>query len=117
MAKSLRSKRKRKMRAIKRERYGKKELEMLKQTVEGINNTKDEEMKEIYKVRKGSEVIDEMKNQDTMDVDTDAKKYNKKTKLDEHGNYPVWMNSRQIKKQKKKNKVQKNKENTETKRY
>ena len=46
---------------------------------------------------------------DTMDVDTDAKKYNKKTKLDEHGNYPVWMNSRQIKKQKKKNKVQKNK--------
>ena len=36
------------MRAIKRERYGKKELEMLKQTVEGIN-TKDEEMKEIYK--------------------------------------------------------------------
>ena len=49
MAKSLRSKRKRKMRAIKRERYGKKELEMLKQTVEGINNTKDEEMKEIYK--------------------------------------------------------------------
>jgi hypothetical protein len=48
MAKSLRSKRKRKMRAIKRERYGKKELEMLKETVEGIN-TKDEEMKEIYK--------------------------------------------------------------------
>ena len=44
-----------------------------------------------------------------MDVDTDAKKYNKKTKLDDHGNYPVWMNSRQIKKQKKKNKVQKNK--------
>jgi hypothetical protein len=37
MAKSLRSKRKRKMRAIKRERYGKKELEMLKETVEGIN--------------------------------------------------------------------------------
>lgn len=108
MAKSLRSKRKRKMRAIKRERYGKKELEMLKKTVEAIN-TKDENMKEIYKVRTGSDVIEEMKDQDTMDVDTDAKKYNKKTKLDEHGNYPVWMNSRQIKKQKKKNKVQKNK--------
>ena len=37
------------MRAIKRERYGKKELEMLKQTVGAINNTKDQEIKEIYK--------------------------------------------------------------------
>ena len=48
MAKSLRSKRKRKMRAVKRERYGKKELEMLKKTVTMGVDIKDEEMKEIY---------------------------------------------------------------------
>lgn len=44
MAKSLRSKWKRKMRAAKREKYGKKELEKLK-TVLGLNTT-DVEMKE-----------------------------------------------------------------------
>lgn len=45
---------------------------------------------------------------ENMDLDS-GKKYNTRTKLDEHGNYPVWMNSRQIKKQKKKNKTQKTK--------
>lgn len=94
------------MRAIKRERYGKRELEMLKKTV-GHVDINDEEMKEIYTVRKGSEVVEEKKDEESMDLD--SKKYNKKTKLDEHGNYPVWMNSRQIKKQKKKNKILKNK--------
>lgn len=44
MAKSLRSKWKRKMRAAKRERYGKKELEKLKMVL-GLNTT-DVEMKE-----------------------------------------------------------------------
>ncbi|KAG8268348.1 hypothetical protein J6590_027509 [Homalodisca vitripennis] len=44
MAKSLKSKWKRKMRAIKRERYGKKELDRLKKML-GLNTT-DVEMKE-----------------------------------------------------------------------
>lgn len=44
MAKSLRSKWKRKMRAAKREKYGKKELEKLKMVL-GLNTT-DVEMKE-----------------------------------------------------------------------
>ena len=43
MAKSIRSKRKRAMRAIKRERYGKKELERLIKT---IQNGKKEEKEE-----------------------------------------------------------------------
>lgn len=40
MAKSLRSKRKRKMRAIKRERYGAKELDTLKQIVKQAKRKK-----------------------------------------------------------------------------
>lgn len=54
MAKSLRSKWKRKCRAIKRERYGAKELERLKKTL-GVdeNGAKDIEMNEITKIATG----------------------------------------------------------------
>ena len=47
MAKSIRSKRKRKMRNIKREKYGKREVERLKGIIEAAKN-KDEEMTELY---------------------------------------------------------------------
>lgn len=36
-----------------------------------------------------------------MDVDNGGRIYNKKTLLDQFGNYPVWMNRRQIAKHKK----------------
>lgn len=51
MAKSIRSKWKRKCRAIKRERYGAKELERLKKTL-GINEngTQDVEMSDISNI-------------------------------------------------------------------
>ncbi|KFM59063.1 Protein LLP-like protein, partial [Stegodyphus mimosarum] len=49
MAKSLRSKWKRKMRAIKRERYRVKELKQLKSIIEAAEN-KDVDMKEICNV-------------------------------------------------------------------
>ena len=39
---------------------------------------------------------------DVMEVDKGQKVYNKKTKQDEHGHYPEWMNQRAVKKQKKK---------------
>lgn len=54
MAKSVRSKWKRKCRAIKRERYGAKELERLKKTL-GIkeNGTQDVEMSEISDIVTG----------------------------------------------------------------
>ncbi len=39
-----------------------------------------------------------------MEVDGTKGKFNPKTMRDEHGQYPVWMNQRQMKKQKTKNK-------------
>jgi hypothetical protein len=39
-----------------------------------------------------------------METDSGIKR-NKKTLRDEFGNYPIWMNSRQIKKHKNKNKL------------
>ena len=47
MAKSLRSKRRRKMRSIKREKYGKKELERLKGILDKAKD-QDVEMKDLY---------------------------------------------------------------------
>lgn len=54
MAKSLRSKWRRKCRAVKRERYGAKELDRLKKTL-GIseNGTQDVEMSEISEIATG----------------------------------------------------------------
>lgn len=48
MAKSIRSKRKRMLRNIKRERYAKKDLEKLKQMVALAEKDKDTEMKDLY---------------------------------------------------------------------
>ena len=55
MAKSLRSKWKRKMRAIKRERYGKKELDKLKMIVNNgkMNESNDVEMSALSEVATG----------------------------------------------------------------
>jgi len=53
MAKSLRSKWKRKMRAIKRERYAKKELARLKKVL-GIEENGDVEMKNIENIATGN---------------------------------------------------------------
>ncbi|XP_071856141.1 protein LLP homolog [Bombus fervidus] len=112
MGKSLRSKWKRKCRAIKRERYAVKELERLKKTL-GIdgNKVQDIEMAEISKIatvvdaktiKENAKVNNDTKADDEkMDVDTNKRIYNKKTMLDQYGNYPVWMNKRNIAKIKK----------------
>ncbi|KAL0129829.1 hypothetical protein PUN28_001821 [Cardiocondyla obscurior] len=119
MAKSLRSKWRRKCRAVKRERYAEKELERLKKTL-GIdaNATKDVEMADISEiatvvnVEKVKEDIGARKLKDTndkpqaepseeqMEVEG-VRVYNKKTLRDQYGNYPVWMNHRKIMKHKK----------------
>lgn len=52
MAKSIRSKRKRMLRNIKRERYAKKDLEKLKEMVALAEKDKDTEMKELYTGKK-----------------------------------------------------------------
>ncbi|KAG8137777.1 hypothetical protein E2320_003728 [Naja naja] len=70
MAKSLRSKWKRKMRAEKRKKNAPKELARLQSLLKTNNGSK---------------------------MDVDAKR-NQKTLLDQHGQYPVWMSPRQRKK-------------------
>lgn len=111
MAKSLRSKWRRKCRAVKRERYGAKELARLKKTL-GIDEsaTTEVDMKEITEI---ATVVDaktikesstqEKTNAEEMEVmDEDGKRvFNTKTMRDQHGNYPVWMSKRKIMKNKK----------------
>jgi hypothetical protein len=102
------------MRAIKRERYAKKELTRLKKVL-GIEENGDIEMKNIENI---ATVVDaksiqadtedaseekilqeenEGERKELMQVDPVKQKYNKKTMRDEHGNYPVWMSRREVK--------------------
>uniref|UniRef100_A0A1A8HHK0 Protein LLP homolog n=1 Tax=Nothobranchius korthausae TaxID=1143690 RepID=A0A1A8HHK0_9TELE len=107
MAKSLRSKWKRKMRAEKRKKNAPKELARLKQAL-NLDKKGEAEMADLQdiatvvpadKIKKGMDVeMDEEKEDDgKMDMD---KTRNKKTLLDEHGQYPAWMSQRQAKKMK-----------------
>ncbi|NXX91966.1 LLPH protein, partial [Centropus bengalensis] len=94
MAKSLRSKWRRKMRAEKRSKNAPRELERLKKILGTNADVVMEEVKEVATVlppRKALEPADDCK------MDTDNKR-NKKTLLDQHGQYPIWMNPRQRKK-------------------
>ncbi|KAK2859070.1 hypothetical protein Q5P01_003690 [Channa striata] len=103
MAKSLRSKWRRKMRAEKRKKNAPKELARLKQAL-SLDKKGDSvmtDMQEIAtvvpaeKIKKQVDV--EMGEGDDGKMEMDNKR-NKKTKLDEHGQYPVWMSQRQAKK-------------------
>ncbi|XP_064604686.1 protein LLP-like [Liolophura sinensis] len=107
MAKSIRSKWKRKMRKVKRVRYAKRELDTLKKVAEGakigaLNGdnelytivTKDELQKqkeEKEAKRKTEEALNKMETDQ-------VRKFDKKTMKDENGQYPVWMNQRAINK-------------------
>ncbi|XP_013803276.1 protein LLP homolog [Apteryx mantelli] len=94
MAKSLRSKWKRKMRAEKRKKNAPKELERLKSILRTNADVVMEEVKEVATVLPPRKVLEQG---DDCRMDTDNKR-NKKTLLDQHGQYPIWMNSRQKKK-------------------
>ncbi|XP_053881773.1 protein LLP homolog isoform X2 [Malaclemys terrapin pileata] len=104
MAKSLRSKWKRKMRAEKRKKNAPKELSRLKNILKANADIVMEEVKEITTVVTPEKV----KDQDEVKMDTQIKR-NKKNLLDQHGQYPVWMNPRQRKKLKAKRAKGKNK--------
>lgn len=105
------------MRAVKRERYGKKELDRLKKTL-GIEDlepsSKEVNMQnitEIVTVVPMNEIsLPEKSNQeeciDIMDMSelNDIKKFNTKTLRNENGAYPIWLHPRKIKKAKKANK-------------
>ncbi|KAM9313146.1 protein LLP homolog [Gastrophryne carolinensis] len=105
MAKSLRSKWKRKMRAEKRKKNAPKELARLKNVLaKAGTDVVMNDVKEIATVvpaeklkEKKETDVDASEGASSMAMDTDVKR-NKKTLLDEHGQYPVWMNQRQRKK-------------------
>ncbi|NWH70096.1 LLPH protein, partial [Piaya cayana] len=94
MAKSLRSKWRRKMRAEKRKKNAPRELERLKKILGTNADVVMEEVKEVATVLPAKKALEQADNC-KMDVDN---KRNKKTLLDQHGQYPIWMNSRQRKK-------------------
>ncbi|XP_052798200.1 protein LLP-like [Mya arenaria] len=102
MAKSLRSKHKRKMRAIKREKYGKKELETLKKTLQKATADRDVVMQETCTVKDADVVRAEAAEK--METNKAAGKFHPKTMKNEHGNYPAWMNQRKLRKVKKEQK-------------
>ncbi|XP_075065545.1 protein LLP homolog [Mixophyes fleayi] len=104
MAKSLRSKWKRKMRAEKRKKNAPKELVRLKNVLSKANtDVLMNDVKDIAtvvtaeKVKEKNEMEVQATEGDAMKMDTDLKR-NKKSLLDQHGQYPVWMNPRQRKK-------------------
>ncbi|XP_033470890.1 protein LLP homolog [Epinephelus lanceolatus] len=109
MAKSLRSKWKRKMRAEKRKKNAPKELARLKQalSLDKKGEAVMTDMQEIAtvvpadKIKKQTDVDMGEVEGDEGKMDMDSKR-NKKTLLDENGQYPVWMNQRQAKKLKSK---------------
>ncbi|KAJ3611966.1 hypothetical protein NHX12_020245 [Muraenolepis orangiensis] len=105
MAKSLRSKHKRKMRAEKRKKNGPKELARLKHALSLDGKAAMDGMQEIATVVPAAKVTEKKVDVATggdadiddgkMDLDS---KRRKKTHLDENGQYPTWMNPRQAKK-------------------
>ncbi|KAJ8940820.1 hypothetical protein NQ314_010578 [Rhamnusium bicolor] len=121
MAKSIRSKWKRKCRAVKRERYGKKELDRLKKTLgideaqNGSSSNSDITMNELSEIVTVTTVeeFNEKRKQKTDDVmgsmeDEEIKKFNPKTLRNENGAYPIWLHPRKIKKTSKKTKKRTN---------
>ncbi|KAI7791832.1 protein LLP-like protein [Triplophysa rosa] len=109
MAKSLRSKWKRKMKAEKRKKNAPKELTRLKAAL-GQGEKGEITMKDVAEIATvvPAEKLMEMQKEDgeiflinlvadagKMDLD---RKRNKKTMLDDQGQYPVWMSHRQVKK-------------------
>ncbi|KAJ0012579.1 hypothetical protein NQD34_016914 [Periophthalmus magnuspinnatus] len=105
MAKSLRSKWKRKMRAEKRKKNAPKELARLKKAL-GTDVKGEAVMTDIQeiatvvpadKIKKQTDVEMTEGTGDGEKMDMDSKR-SKKTMLNEHGQYPAWMSQRQAKK-------------------
>ncbi|XP_077987358.1 protein LLP homolog [Glandiceps talaboti] len=113
MAKSVKSKRKRKFRAIKREKIAKREMVKMKKML-GMNDdgTVDTEMKDLYSVTDSAKLkkktIGKNRKTDDNNMDTVASspvdkmevdsKIDKDTMKNEHGNYPTWMSRRKVQK-------------------
>ncbi|KFO19392.1 protein LLP homolog [Fukomys damarensis] len=102
MAKSLRSKWKRKMRAEKRKKNAPKELNRLKNILKVDCDVLMKDVQEIATVvvpkqcQEKMECVANCDEKDDMKMEIEIKR-NKKTLLDQNGQYPVWMNPRQRK--------------------
>lgn len=89
------------MRAEKRKKNAPKELSRLKSILKLDSDVVMKDVKEIatvvvpkhYQEKMECEVTDE---KDDMKMETEIKR-NRKTLLDQHGQYPIWMNQRQRK--------------------
>ncbi|XP_005397506.1 PREDICTED: protein LLP homolog [Chinchilla lanigera] len=114
MAKSLRSKWKRKMRAEKRKKNAPKELNRLKSILKVDCDVLMKDVEEIATVvvpkqcREKMEYVVNPDEKDDMKMETEIKR-SKKTLLDQNGQYPVWMNQRQRKRLKAKRERRKGK--------
>lgn len=113
MAKSLRSKWKRKMRAEKRKKNAPKELNRLKSILKVDSDVLMKDVQEIATVvgpkhhqEKTQGVLEDEKDDMKMEIEV---KRSQKTLLDQHGQYPVWMNQRQRKRLKAKREKKKGK--------
>uniref|UniRef100_A0A2K5SES7 Protein LLP homolog n=1 Tax=Cebus imitator TaxID=2715852 RepID=A0A2K5SES7_CEBIM len=98
MAKSLRSKWKRKMLAEKRKKNAPEELSRLRSVLklDGDVLMKDAREMATAVVPKPKHAKRKCNEKDDMKMETDIKR-NKKTLLDQNGQYPIWMNQRQRK--------------------
>merc|ERR1711913_195842 len=100
MAKSLRSKWKRKMRAEKRVRYGAKERAKLEKMCAAAKEREVAELKTASEIREAAMDSTSEIREDAMDS-TSKSGHSQKTYKNEHGNYPKWMSRKKIEKQKK----------------
>lgn len=117
MAKSLRSKWKRKCKAVKRVRYGQKELERLKNIL-GLDTTQvkteNVDISEIAEVKTAEDIKNQSEaaaDEEVMEVDDSSSKTSMKRLRNKDGTYPVWLHPRKIPRKTKnqKKKIQKRK--------
>ena len=94
MAKSLRSKWKRKCRAVKRVRYGAKELLRLHKMLQLNENASADDVVMV------DAVSPEIKVNDGEQVAKHERIYDPVTLLDQYGNYPVWLKRKSVRKMK-----------------
>ncbi|KPM08738.1 ribosomal protein L24 [Sarcoptes scabiei] len=95
------------MRAIKRIRYGKKELKRLE---EMVSKSLEREAKAIddlehfrLEQKKSMDIDDSFEGDSTISIkpmETDQNERNRKTMQNKFGQYPEWMNGRRLKRQK-----------------
>ncbi|XP_041348742.1 18 kDa learning-associated protein of slug-like isoform X2 [Gigantopelta aegis] len=105
MAKSMRSKKRRKMRNQKRIKWAPKVNARMQRIAEALNS-KDIDITQLVTVKTVSEIKKSETKEKTddahMDVDVEVKSRDAKTLKDEDGHYPVWMNQRAVKKHRQK---------------